>query len=170
MRVSRPLDALLAPFLDLVDEASDMDIHRIELRRTIVHAIDANWKERLAQPYLYVEHVGDYRRMGDAMRRLFASAQEAGLEPSGAPFALFFDDPSLVPARELRARACIPCGIRELRESGRSGPAGMWFALRENRIGKWDAPRRGAERSSCAPKTGPLPVPRPGGRPRHGEG
>ena len=74
--------------------------------------IDANWKERLAQPYLYVEHVGDYRRMGDAMRRLFASAQEAGLEPSGAPFALFFDDPSLVPARELRARACIPVADR----------------------------------------------------------
>ena len=74
--------------------------------------IEANWKERLAQTYVYVEHVGDYRRMGDAMRRLFASAQEANLEPSGAPFALFFDDPSRVPAGELRARACMPVAER----------------------------------------------------------
>jgi effector-binding domain-containing protein len=79
-----------------------------------LHTIDANWKERLAQPYVYVDHVGDYRRMGDAMRRVFASAEKADLQPTGAPFALFFDDPSRVPAGELRARACIPIAQRPL--------------------------------------------------------
>src|SRR5262245_41920844 len=69
--------------------------------------IEANWKERLAQPYVYVEHAGDYRRLGDAMRSLFARAEEAGIEHAGPPFALFFDDPGSVPTEVLRARACL---------------------------------------------------------------
>src|SRR6185436_8174025 len=62
------------------------------------------------QPYVYLEQRGDYRHLGDAMRRLFAAAESLGLEPEGAPFALFFDDPGHVPAGELRARACLPVG------------------------------------------------------------
>jgi effector-binding domain-containing protein len=69
--------------------------------------VDANWKERLAQPYVFLEHRGDYRRIGDAMRRLFACAESLGLEGAGVPFALFFDDPGRTPADELRARVCI---------------------------------------------------------------
>ena len=42
------------------------------------------------------------------MRRLFATAEELELQPDGAPFALFFDDPGRVPTGELRARACLP--------------------------------------------------------------
>src|SRR5262245_31075550 len=74
-------------------------------------AIEANWKERLAQPYVYLEHAGDYRRMGDTMRALFSEAEQLGIDASGAPFALFFDDPGRVSVGELRARACLP--VRE---------------------------------------------------------
>ncbi len=74
--------------------------------------IEANWKERLAQPYVYLEQRGDYRRLGDVMRRLFAAAESLGLEPDGAPFALFFDDPGHVASSELRARACLPVSER----------------------------------------------------------
>jgi effector-binding domain-containing protein len=69
---------------------------------------DANWKERLDQPYVFLEHEGDYRSLGEVMRRLFAAAAELELRPRGAPFALFYDDPGRVPAERLRARACLP--------------------------------------------------------------
>lgn len=75
--------------------------------------IEANWKERLAQPYVYVDHQGDYRQLGEAMRRLFAEVQELGLDSArGAPFALFYDDPGRVSVHELRARACFPVDER----------------------------------------------------------
>jgi len=69
--------------------------------------IEANWKERLAQPYVYVERLGDYRQLGESMRALLAEADELGIEGHGAPFALFYDDPGQVPAAELRARVCL---------------------------------------------------------------
>lgn len=71
-------------------------------------AVEVNWKERRAQPYVFVEHVGDYRQLGDAMRTLLASAAQAHMKPSGPPFALFYDDPARVAVGELRARACLP--------------------------------------------------------------
>jgi effector-binding domain-containing protein len=46
--------------------------------------------------------------MADSMRALFEAAEGLGLQPAGAPFALFFDDPGRVPVAELRARACLP--------------------------------------------------------------
>lgn len=82
-------------------------------------AVEVNWKERRAQPYVFVEHVGDYRLLGDAMRSLLAAAAQAGLEPSGPPFALFYDDPARVPADELRARACLPVDERPRGEAMR---------------------------------------------------
>lgn len=75
-------------------------------------AVEVNWKERRAQPYVFVEHVGDYRALGDAMRALLSGAAAAGVESSGPPFALFFDDPARVPVEGLRARACLPVGQR----------------------------------------------------------
>lgn len=74
--------------------------------------IEAKWKERIEQPYVYLEHLGDYRDLGSAMRNLFAEASELSLEPDGAPFALFYDDPGRTPAAELRARVCLPVADR----------------------------------------------------------
>jgi choline monooxygenase len=39
-----PLHELLAPFLHLVRDVSNLDVDRLERRRTILHEIDANWK------------------------------------------------------------------------------------------------------------------------------
>ena len=39
-----PLEETIAPFLHLVRDVSGLDLDRMELRRSIVHAIDANWK------------------------------------------------------------------------------------------------------------------------------
>lgn len=69
-------------------------------------ALEVEWKERMAQPYVFVEHTGDYRLLGDAMRRVLAAG--ASLPVDGPPFALFYDDPSATPTVELRARACLP--------------------------------------------------------------
>lgn len=71
-------------------------------------AIRPEWKERIAVSYVYIEHIGDYRQVGDSLRELFEAARNAGLEPNGAPFTLFYDDPGLVAFDRLRARACLP--------------------------------------------------------------
>jgi choline monooxygenase len=39
-----PLTGLLGPFLELVPQVSGLDLDRLELRRSILHEIDANWK------------------------------------------------------------------------------------------------------------------------------
>ena len=70
------------------------------------------WKERLEQPYVFVEVFGDYRRIGDTMRALQQRAKLAGIEASGPPFVLYFDDPAQVATSQLRARACLPVNVR----------------------------------------------------------
>ena len=77
--------------------------------------VEANWKERLAQPYVFLEPLGDYRRLGDAMRRLNAESESVGIDVAGLPFALFFDDPGRVAADALRARVCLPVAERPAR-------------------------------------------------------
>jgi len=69
-----------------------------------------NWKERLEQPYLYRDHVGDYRELPGALRELLENS--AARDRSGAAFVLFYDDPRRVPVAELRARVCIPVAQR----------------------------------------------------------
>lgn len=77
--------------------------------------VEANWKERLEQPYVFLEARGDYRNLGHALQRLVAEVQALDLRASGAPFALFFDDPGKVPLEELRARVCWPVAERPAR-------------------------------------------------------
>jgi effector-binding domain-containing protein len=86
-------------------------------REASVHALatgslEANWKERLAQPYVFLEKRGDYRELGDTMRTLLTAASELGLASKGPPFALFYDDPGRVQREELRARVCLPVAER----------------------------------------------------------
>lgn len=70
--------------------------------------VEANWKERLAQPYLFVERTGDYRELGQAMRRILDLARDRGWSVTGPPFALFYDDPGSTSVVALRGRACLP--------------------------------------------------------------
>ena len=69
---------------------------------------EVNWKERLSQLYLFAEHRGDYRRLGDTMRAALSAAQDGELALAGPPFALFYDDPGRVAVPDLRARVCLP--------------------------------------------------------------
>lgn len=77
--------------------------------------LEVNWKERLAQPYVFLEKRGDYRELGDTMRTLLTAASELGLTTKGAPFTLFYDDPGRVQREELRARVCLPVAERPAR-------------------------------------------------------
>lgn len=70
--------------------------------------VRSNWKERLEQPYAYVELRGTYTRTARALQDLLAAVRAAGLEPQGAPFALFYDDPGTTSVDELISRACVP--------------------------------------------------------------
>lgn len=78
-------------------------------------ALEANWKERLEQPYVFLEKRGDYRELGETMRTLLTAAAELGIESRGAPFALFYDDPGRVAQSELRARVCLPVATKPAR-------------------------------------------------------
>lgn len=71
-------------------------------------SVSASWKQRLDQPYVYVEARGDYRNVGRSLERVLELADAANLEPQGPPFALFYDDPGRVPLDQLRLRACLP--------------------------------------------------------------
>jgi effector-binding domain-containing protein len=70
--------------------------------------VQANWKERLDQAYAFVDLRGNYTQTARALKDVLEAVQRAGLQPSGAPFALFYDDPGHTPVDELRSRACVP--------------------------------------------------------------
>jgi len=76
---------------------------------TTVHA---NYKERLAQAYVYVELRGSYTQTGRALEGLAQAMQAAGVRAAGPPFALFYDDPGQVAAEALRSRACFPVDVQ----------------------------------------------------------
>ncbi len=77
-------------------------------RATDPASAPTNWKERIAQPYVFLERIGDYRQLGTAMRELLALAESGAVTPNGPPFALFYDDPAQTPVDRLRAQVCLP--------------------------------------------------------------
>ncbi len=58
----------------------------------------------------FVERKGAYSGIGESMRRLKAWIDAKGIEQSGYPFCLFYDNPSETPPANLRSEACIPVG------------------------------------------------------------
>ena len=72
--------------------------------------VHASWKQRIDQPYVFIEHIGSYADTGALIPVLQREVLAQGLEPSGPPFALFFDDPGRVVPERLRSRACLPIG------------------------------------------------------------
>jgi effector-binding domain-containing protein len=73
-------------------------------------ALAINWKQRVDEPYLYVEHHGDYRAIGASFGRLLGACEAAGIGICGPMFALYYDDPGRVATGALLARACVPVG------------------------------------------------------------
>jgi AraC family transcriptional regulator len=70
--------------------------------------VNANWKQRIDQAYVYVEYTGPYFETGRLLPSVHQALKDAKITPSGPPFALFYDDPGKVPAERLRSRACVP--------------------------------------------------------------
>jgi len=70
--------------------------------------LQANWKQRMNQPYVFVELQGSYTLIGTALQEAEQAMRDQGLEAAGPPFALYYDDPGQVPTEELIARACFP--------------------------------------------------------------
>jgi effector-binding domain-containing protein len=70
--------------------------------------LKANWKERVELRYAYVDLVGSYTETGRALSRVLDMLADRDIEPAGAPFALFYDDPGHTAVAELRSRACVP--------------------------------------------------------------
>lgn len=80
----------------------------LPLTRAPYAEVHANFKERLDQPYVYLEHRGSYLETMRALPKLAKAAADAGLELAGPPFGLYYDDPGVVAVGELRSRVCLP--------------------------------------------------------------
>ena len=88
------------------------DMNGVLVTKAPFDLVHINWKHRLDEPYVFVEHRGDYRHVGPAMSNLIDRVREANIVPRGPLFALFYDDPGEVPTEHLRARICCPVGGR----------------------------------------------------------
>jgi DNA gyrase inhibitor GyrI len=56
----------------------------------------------------FIERRGAYSGIGETMSRLKEWLDHKGIEQSGYPFCLFYDNPFETPEAELRSEACIP--------------------------------------------------------------
>ena len=74
--------------------------------------VHVDWKQRLEQPYVFLELVGDYADTGRHLPSLLEQCRAQGVGVAGPPFGLFFDDPMRVPVGSRRSRLCVP--VREL--------------------------------------------------------
>ena len=72
--------------------------------------IHTSWKQRIDQPYVYFERHGSYAETGAYIATLQREMIAQGLEATGPPFALYYDDPGEVPEDMLRSRIAIPVG------------------------------------------------------------
>jgi effector-binding domain-containing protein len=74
--------------------------------------VEANWKQRIDQPYVFVEFIGSYTETGRLLPMVHNAMQAQGVEPAGPPFALYYDDPGNTRIERLRSRACVPVNDR----------------------------------------------------------
>lgn len=70
--------------------------------------VHCNWKDRLDQGYVYLDHRGPYSGTGALLPEVHRLLALQGIQPSGPPFALYYDDPKSVDPARLRSRACVP--------------------------------------------------------------
>ncbi len=93
------------------DQRSALDLGvepDLPVSRAPFEQVSANWKQRLEQPYVYLEERGSYTGIGKLLERANRALMQAGLEASGPPFALYYDDPAKTSVADLRMRACFP--------------------------------------------------------------
>lgn len=70
--------------------------------------VHASWKQCIDQPYIYFEHRGSYTETGSLIPTLQRELLAQGLEASGPPFALYYNDPARTAVGDLISRACFP--------------------------------------------------------------
>ncbi len=70
--------------------------------------VHTDWKQRVEQPYVFLEILGDYSETGLHLNSLMHHVEAQGLRPTGPPFGLFFDDPGRIATKSLRSRLAIP--------------------------------------------------------------
>lgn len=88
---------------------ASVELHAdLAISRAPFHTVSVNWKQRLDQPYVYIEAKGSYTGIGVLLERVDLVMRAQGVSPAGPPFGLFFDDPGKKSARDLRMRACFP--------------------------------------------------------------
>lgn len=90
-----PPERVLAPSpVVLAQEAG------VELSMPPFREVHTQWKERMAQPYVYFEHRGERETFSGTMRALIEYAVHSKVETAGPPFGLFADGHP--------PRACLP--------------------------------------------------------------
>lgn len=57
-----------------------------------------------------IERKGSYYGIGESMTRLKEWIDRKGIEQSGYPFCLFYDNPTETSEEDLKSEACIPVG------------------------------------------------------------
>lgn len=70
--------------------------------------VHCNWKDRIDQSYVYLDHTGPYAGTGALLPEVHRLLAQQGIQSSGPPFALYYDDPKAVAPHKLRSRACVP--------------------------------------------------------------
>ncbi|MEE2941471.1 MAG: GyrI-like domain-containing protein [Planctomycetota bacterium] len=76
----------------------------------------ASWRVRLEEGYVFLEHYGSYTDTGAHIPALLREMRVQGIEPTGAPFCLFYSDPATTSRDRLYSRACVPiAGVRSPR-------------------------------------------------------
>jgi len=80
----------------------------VALSRPPYDQVHVDWKQRVEQPYIYLELLGDTREAGRWIPLLVEHAAKQNAPVSGPPFGLYFDDPARTPVAERRARICLP--------------------------------------------------------------
>ena len=76
----------------------------------------ASWRVRLEEGYVFLEHYGSYTDTGAHIPALLREMRVQGIEPTGAPFCLYYSDPATTARDRLYSRACVPiAGVRSPR-------------------------------------------------------
>jgi choline monooxygenase len=120
-----PLAEVLAPFLDLMREASGVDIERLVRRRTIVHVIDANWKvvaenfmECYHCPLVHSQTLPGYGTDDDYIVRTYDALVTHRFDRDRFSWANLFPNTQISVFgnhRALVARALVPDGVARTR-------------------------------------------------------
>lgn len=81
---------------------------RVAIARKALSAPEVKFTTAPKLTVAFLERRGAYSRIGESMRSLKSWIDSKGIEQSGYPFCLFYDNPTDTPEPELRSEACIP--------------------------------------------------------------